>query len=160
MATRCIKAEDVGVRLYYDPLIKGEKTVHGPCIFLPVSSQDPRLGQRPAWVLYVTLSDLRKELALLAEQQFSWTDSPNPKQLIVDAFDLKLPPHGGMEIVVTCPEGSAVTEVESRKICGLLSDMSKVLRNAKARDSLAFYAKTVYCSETPSTDTPSSNDHR
>src|ERR1700723_3781890 len=123
MVTRCMKAEDVGIRLYYDPLVNGAGKAHRPCIFLPVSTQDSRLGQRPAWVLYVTLSDLRKELGLLAEQQYSWTDSPNPKQLIVDALDLKVPPRGGMEITATCPEGSAQTEVEPRRICGLLSNM-------------------------------------
>ena len=44
------------IRFWYLP--PDNDLTPGPLIFLPVSSQDPRLDTRPAWVLYVSLSDL------------------------------------------------------------------------------------------------------
>jgi hypothetical protein len=142
---RCAKDEDVVVRFYYNPLVHGEGTAHAPLILIPVSSQDPRLGTRPAWILYITLPDLRKALHVLADPQLLWKESLKPKQLVVDPFDLPEPHHDSMEIAVTSTQGSATAEIGAKRACDLLSDISNAVTNARARDSLAFYRRTVSC---------------
>ena len=59
----CEVAEDVAIRFWYLP--PDNDLTPGPLIFLPVSSQDPRLDTRPAWVLYVSLSDLHNVVRVL-----------------------------------------------------------------------------------------------
>ena len=97
--SRAIRAEDVVVRFYYEPMVnEPTNTSPGPLILMPVSSQDPRLGTRPAWILYVTLADLRRVLQVLDTTPLSWKESPNPKQLVVSGFELPHPHHDSMEV--------------------------------------------------------------
>ena len=141
----CLQEPDVGVRLYYNPLVNGEGTAHQPCIFLPVSSEDPRLGTRPAWILYVSFADVRKVLEYLDSQEFAWKESGAPTPIVVDAFDLPQPQHDALQIVVTCPHGSAEVQVPQARICSFVSGLSKVLTDPKSRDRFAFYERTIYC---------------
>lgn len=142
---RCERAEDVAVRLYYNPMINQPNLSPGPLIFLPVSSQDPRLDTRPAWILYVTHQDLRSVLSVLAEASLEWKESNVPIRLVVDPFDLPQRHHDSMQVAVSCPTGSATAEIEAKQVCGLLSNVSKSLGSPQARDAVTFYAGTVSC---------------
>ena len=144
--SRAIKAEDVVVRFYYEPMVNEPTNISpGPLILMPVSSQDPRLGTRPAWILYVTLADMRRVLQVLDRASLSWKESPNPKQLVGSAFELPHPHHDSMEVAATTSTESAIAEVVGSNACNLLSDLSSELTNANARDSFAFYRRTVSC---------------
>jgi hypothetical protein len=145
----CLQEHDVGVRLYYDPIVNGEATGHQPCIFLPVSSEDPRLGTRPAWILYVSFADVQKVLEYLDSQAFAWKASAAPTRIVVDAFDLPEPQHDALEIVVTCPRGSAEIQVPQARICGFISGLSKVLTDQKSRERFAHYERTINCEPEP-----------
>lgn len=159
---RCAQDEDVAVRFYYNPMLNEPNIsiTPGPLILLPASSQDPRLGTRAAWILYVTIADLRNALHVLAGPQFLWKESPNPKQLVVDPFDLPQPHHDSMEIAVTSSHGSATTEIDAKRVCELLSDISNTVTNAKARDSLRFYQRTVSCLPPGTQSSPPSGSPR
>jgi hypothetical protein len=142
---RCAEDEDVVVRFYFNPLAHGEGTAHSPLIFMPVSSQDPRLDTRPAWILYITLTDLQSALNVLADRQILWKESTIPKRLVVDPVDLPEPQHDSMEIAVSSPRGSASAQVGAERTCDLLSEISDAVTNAKARESLSFYRRSVFC---------------
>jgi hypothetical protein len=144
---KCEGDEDVAVRLYYDPFRPGDKLYwpRPPLIFLPVSSRDPRLNTRPAWILYVTFPQLRRVLHVLENPKFSWEESDIPRKLVVDPFDLPKTHLESMEVAVACSHGSAVTRVESQNICSFLSDISGVLDNKVARDNFSFYMGTLSC---------------
>lgn len=143
---RSMKAEDVVVRFYYEPSTDEPPNISpGPLILMPVSSQDPRLGTRPAWILYVTLVDLRRGLQVLGKTPLLWKGSARPKQLVVDPFDLPNPHHSSMEIAVTTSDESATAELEANHVCKLLSDLSDAVTSVKARDGIAFYRRTVSC---------------
>jgi len=144
--TRAIKAEDVVVRFYYEPMIDEPTNISpGPLILMPVSTQDPRLGTKPAWILYVTLADLRRELQVLAEEPLTWKESRRSKELVVDGFALPNPHHSSMEIAVTTSDESAIAELEASHVCKVLSDLSNAITSVKARDGIAFYRRTVSC---------------
>ena len=142
---RSMKDEDVVVRFYYNPLVNGEGTAHSPLIFMPVSSQDPRLGTRISWILYLTIVDLRRVLHVLHVPQFLWKEAPIRKQLAVDPFDLPEPHHDSMEIAVTSSQGSATAELDANRVCDLFSEISNAVTNVKARNSLIFYRRTIDC---------------
>lgn len=154
---RCERAEDVALRFYYNPMINQPNLSPGPLIFLPVSSQDPRLDTRPAWILYVTHQDLRSVLSVLAEASLEWKESNVPIRLVVDAFDLPQRHHDSMQVAVSCPTGSATAEIEAKQVCRLLSNISNSLNSPKAREALSFYAGTVSC---PSTTRGGSHDDK
>jgi hypothetical protein len=141
----CATEPDVSIRLYYNPMVKGEGTAHSPCIFLPVSVEDPRLGTRPAWILYDSLSDVQAVLKLLSNQHFDWMESPDRAKLVVEPFELPQPQHTSMQIAVGCPHRSATTQVRQEQICALLSDISKLLENPKAKQSFDTYRRSVSC---------------
>jgi hypothetical protein len=142
---RCQRADDVTLRFYYNPTINEPNFSPGPVIFLPVSSQDPRLGTRPGWSLYITLADLRDVLHVLADSHPEWKESDSPKQLVVDPFALPQPHHTSMEVAVSCPTGSATAQVDARRICTLLSQVYGALNNAKARQAFAHWTGNVNC---------------
>ncbi len=147
MLEQCGSTEDFGARFYYNPL-DPEGRVYptpGPLIFLPVSSQDVRLGTREGWTLYVTLPELRAVFRVLEVQEISWSDSPYPRQLIVHPFDLPHPHHDSMQVAISCAGGSAVSDIKAAGVCALLSDISKALGNEKARASMAVYQRAVSC---------------
>jgi hypothetical protein len=146
VAERCKRHEDVAVRLYYNPMINQPSVSPGPLIFLPVSSQDPRLDTRPAWILYVTHTELRRVLGVLAQSNLEWKESSVSTQLVVDPFKLPGGHHDSMQVAVSCPTGSATAEVEAKRVCGLLSNVSGSLSSPKARETVSFYAGTVSCS--------------
>src|SRR5271157_2699905 len=129
---RCERAEDVAVRFYYNPTINQPNLSPSPIIFLPVSSQDPRLDMRPAWILYVTHADLRSVLGVLGQSNFEWKESSVPTRLVVDPFDLPKDHHDSMQVGVSCPTGSATAEVDAKRVCDLLSNVSRSLSSPKA----------------------------
>lgn len=141
----CERAEDAAVRFYYNPMINQPNLSPGPLIFLPVSSQDPRLDTRPAWILYVTHRELRSVLEVLNRLNLEWKESSVPARLVVDAFDLPPGHHDSMQMAITCTTGSATAEVEAKQACGLLSQVARSLSNPKAREAMSFYAGTVSC---------------
>lgn len=141
----CERAEDVAVRFYYNPMINQPNLSPGPLIFLPVSSQDPRLDTRPAWILYVTHAELRSVLDVLNRSNLEWKESNVPTRLVVDPFDLPPGHHDSMQVAITCPTGSATAEVEAKQACGLLSEVARSLSRPKAREAMSFYAGTVSC---------------
>jgi hypothetical protein len=136
---------DVAVRLYYNPMINQPDLSPGPLILLPVSSQDPRLDTRPAWILYVTHMELRSVLGVLAQSNLEWKESSVSTRLVVDPFDLPGGHHDSMQVAVGYPTGSATAEVEAKQVCGLLSNVSESLSSPKAREAVSFYARTVSC---------------
>lgn len=142
---RCEQAEDVVVRFYYNPTINEPNLSPGPLILLPVSYQDPRLGTRPGWSLYVTLADLRNTLRVLIHANPEWKESESPKQLVVHPFDLPQPHHKSMELAISCPRGSATAEVEAGQVCSWLSKVYGALTNPKARQSFAHWTGSVSC---------------
>jgi hypothetical protein len=143
---RSVKDEDVVVRFYYNPFVDEPINISpGPLILMPVSSQDPRLDTRQAWILYVTLPELRDVLRVLSQANLEWKESKAPKQLVVDPFDLPQPHHDSMEVAVTSRWESAVADAEAKRVCGLLSDLSNAVSNTKTRDGLAFYQRTISC---------------
>jgi hypothetical protein len=146
----CARAEDVAVRFYYNPMMNEPSLSPGPLIFLPVSSEDPRLNTRPAWILYVTHSDLRNVLDILTQSKLEWKESNLPIRLVVDPFDLPQGHHDFMQAAISCPAGSATAEIEAKQVCGLLSNISEMLRSPKAREAISFYAGTVSCPATRS----------
>jgi hypothetical protein len=128
-------ADDVTVRFYYNP---GPDDISpGPLILLPASSQDPRLGTRPGWILYLTLSDLRSVLRVLERSELKWKESGAAKQLVVDPFQLPHLDRGTMEISVSYPRGSATAELELKQACPLLSDVYNSVSDSKSRSSLS-----------------------
>lgn len=141
----CGRADDVAVRFYYNPMINQPNVSPGPLIFLPVSSQDPRLDTRPAWILYVTHPELRSVLGLLNRSNLEWKESSVPTPLVVDPFDLPPGHHDSMQVAVSCPAGSAIAEVEAKQACGLLSGLARSLSSPKARQAMSFYAASVSC---------------
>jgi hypothetical protein len=145
MPSACSTEPDVAIRLYYNPLVQGEGKAHSPCILLPVSAEDPRLGMRPAWILYDLHADIRAVVSLLSRQQLQWNVTPTRMKLVVEPFDLPGPQHNSMQIAVTCPLGSAVTDVPPKQICTLLSNISNALSNSEARASFEFYRQTISC---------------
>lgn len=145
VATACSTQADVSIRLYYNPMAQGEGKAHSPCIFLPVSMEDPRLGTRSAWILYDELNDIQSVLRILSRQQLDWHESPARMRLVVEPFDLPQPQHTSMEVAVACPRGSAVAQVKKEQICPLLSEISKVLVNSTAKESFDFYRRSVSC---------------
>ena len=146
----CERAEDVAVRFYYNPMINQPNLTPGPLIFLPVSSQDPRLDTRPAWILYVTHPVLRRVLGVLIQSNVEWKGSSASIRLVVDPFDLPHAHHDSMELAVSCPSGSAKAEIDAKQVCGLLSKVSKTMTSPQARDALTFYEGTVSCPSTAS----------
>lgn len=143
---RSVKDEDIVVRFYYNPLVDEPMNISpGPLILMPVSSQDPRLDTRQAWILYVTLPELRNVLRVLSQANLEWRESKAPKQLVVDPFDLPQPHHDSMEVAVTSRWESAIADTEAKRVCGLLSDLSNAVSSTKTRDSLAFYQRTISC---------------
>lgn len=141
----CSQDEDIGIRLYYNPMMDGIGTAHSPMILFPASSQDPRLGTRSDWILYVTLADLRKVLHLLSQTDLSWEESASQKQIVVEAMDLPEPHHNSMQILVNCTCGSAVAELQARQVCSFLHQASRELTGPKALNSMIFYEKSVCC---------------
>jgi hypothetical protein len=158
---RSVKDEDVVVRFYYNPMIDEPINISpGPLILMPVSSQDPRLDTRQAWILYVMLPELRNVLRVLRQANLEWEESKMPKQLVVDPFDLPQPHHDSMEVAVTNQSESATTEVQAKRVCGLLSDISNVVSNTKTQDGLAFYQRTISClAPEAQRSAPSGNSH-
>jgi hypothetical protein len=142
---RCERAEDVAVRFYYNPMINQPNLSPSPLIFLPVSSQDPRLDTRPAWILYVVHTDLRSVLGVLGQSNLVWNESSVPTRLVVDPFDLPKDHHDSMQVALSAPTGSATAEVETKQVCDLLSNVSKSLSSPKAREAMVFYMGTVSC---------------
>jgi len=138
VARRCERAEDVAVRFYYNPVINQPNLSPGPLIFLPVSSQDPRVNTRPAWILYVTHPDLRSVLGVLTQSNLEWKESSAVIRLVVDPFDLPQGHHDSMEVAISCPAGSATAEVDAEHACGLLSSVSESLSSPKAREACLF----------------------
>jgi len=142
---RCEQADDVAVRFYYNPMVNEPNFAPGPVIFLPVSSQDPRLGTRPGWSLYITLAELRGVLRVLSQSNLEWKESSSPMRLVVDPFDLPAGHHDSMQIAISCPSGSATAEVEARKVCPLLSEVYGSQGNPKAREAFAHWTGSVNC---------------
>lgn len=142
---RCERADDVVLRFYYNPMVNEPNFSPGPLILLPVSYQDPRLGTRPGWSLFVTLSDLRSVLNVLDNLHSEWKESDSPRQLVVDPSALPQPHHTSMEVAVSCPTGSATTEVEAKQVCPLLSQVYGALKNEKARGAFAHWTGNVTC---------------
>ncbi|MFZ0233757.1 MAG: hypothetical protein WA211_02905 [Candidatus Acidiferrales bacterium] len=142
---RCEQADDVAVRFYYNPMINEPNLAPGPVIFLPVSTQDPRLGTRPGWSLYITLAELRGVLRVLAQSNLEWKESSSPMRLVVDPFDLPAGHHDSMQVAISCPSGSATSEVEAKKVCPLLSEVYSSLGNPKAREAFAHWTGSVNC---------------
>lgn len=142
---RCLRADDVVVRLYYNPMVNEPNLSPGPVIFLPVSSQDSRLNTRPGWSFYVALPELRGVLRVLAQSNLEWSESSAPMRLVVDPFDLPPGHHDSMQVAISCPNGSATAEVSERKVCPLLSDVYRSLSDAKAREALAHWTGSVSC---------------
>lgn len=141
-----LKAEDVVVRFYYEPMVNEPTNISpGPLILMPVSSQDPRLGTKPAWIVFVTLTDLRRVLQVLAQAPLSWKESPSPRQLVVEPFALPNPHHDSMEVAVTTSNESATAELKASRVCNMLADLSNAITNMKARDGITFYRRTVSC---------------
>lgn len=142
--TQWEKAQDIGVRFWYVPT--DSDSTQGPLIFLPVSSQDPRLDTRPAWVLYVSLTDMHKLLETLAQSQLKWKESAIPQKLIVDPLSLPKLDGRAMEIEVAQPSISTIARVDyprvgrplmARVYCGLTS--------TKARESMAVWFDAPQC---------------
>lgn len=142
---RCEQADDVAVRFYYNPMVNEPNFAPGPVIFLPVSPQDPRLGTRPGWSLYITLAELRGVLRVLAQSNLGWKESSSPMRLVVDPFDLPAGHHDSMQVAISCPNGSATAELEAKKVCPLLSEVYGSLGNPKARDAFAHWTGSVDC---------------
>jgi len=136
-------AEDVAVRFWYLP--PDTDSSPGPLILLPVSSQDPRLDTRPAWVLYASLSDLHNVVRVLAQSHLDWKESKASKQLVVDPTQLPQLDRHTMEVVISYPNGSATARVKTDRICPLLSDVYSALVSVKARESMAFWTGNVDC---------------
>ncbi len=132
---RCETTDDVTVRFYYNP--GPDDLSPGPLILLPASSQDPRLGTRPGWTLYLTLSDLRSVLRVLERSELKWKEFDAPKQLVVDPFQLPHLERGTMEISVSYPRGSATAELELKRVCPLLSDVYNSVSDSKSRSSMS-----------------------
>jgi len=142
---RCQRADDVVVRFYYNPAINEPNLAPGPLILLPVSSQDPRLGTRPGWSLYITLPELRSILRVLAQSRLEWRESNGPTRLVVDPFGLPQGHHDSMQVAISCPTGSADTDVKAGSVCPLLSKVYRSLTDAKAREAFAHWTGTVTC---------------
>jgi hypothetical protein len=150
----CEVAEDVGVRFWYLP--PNTNASPGPLIFLPVSSQDPRLDSRLAWVLYVSASDLHKVVRVLERSRLEWNESNISKQLIVDPLQLPRIDRHTMEIAVTYINGSATSEPKAERICPLLSNVYAALGSSKAREAMAFWTGNVGCVMQPYQSSPPS----
>lgn len=142
---RYLRTDDVALRFYYNPMVNEPNLSPGPVIFLPVSSQDPRLGTRPGWSLYITLADLRNVLEVLVNSHLAWKESDSPRQLVVDPFALPQPHHTSMEVAVSCPTGSAAAEVDAPRVCPLLSEVYGALANPRARQAFAHWTGSVDC---------------
>jgi hypothetical protein len=145
LVRRAVDDEDVVVRFYYNPLLHGQGTAHAPLVLMAASSQDPRLGTRSAWILYVSLGDLRRALSFLTSAEIRWKESAERQKLVVEALELPQPHHDSMQIAITSSLGSATAEIDSAKVCYILSGISDAVTNVKARDSLVFYQRTVFC---------------
>jgi hypothetical protein len=139
----CETAEDIAVRFWYLP--PNTDSTPGPLILLPASSQDPRLDTRPAWVLYVSLSDLHSVVRVLAQSRLEWRESSAAKQLVVDPFQLPRLDRQTMEIAMSYPNRSAKTELKAERICPLLSRAYGALVSPKARETMAFWTGNVGC---------------
>jgi len=140
---RCEVAEDVAIRFWHLP--PDTDSAPGPLILLPASSQDPRLDTRPAWVLYVSLSDLHRVVRILAQTHLEWKESNAPKQLVVDPLQLPQLDRQAIEIAMSYPSGSATAELKTEQICPLLSSVYGSLVSPKARESMAFWTGNVGC---------------
>jgi hypothetical protein len=139
----CEVAEDVAIRFWYLP--PDADLTPGPLIFLPVSSQDPRLDTRPAWVLYVSLADLHNVVRVLDRSHLEWKESSVPEKLIVDPLQLPQLDGHTMEIAVSYPNGSAITNVKTERVHPVIASVYCALVSAKARESMTVWSGNVDC---------------
>jgi hypothetical protein len=148
----CQAAEDAGVRFWYDP--PDQDSALTPLVLLPTSSQDPRLDSRPAWILYLSHSDLRSVFRVLAEANLKWTEFDAPQRLVVDPFQLPHISHQVMQIAISYPGGSATAEINSARIHPLMDSVYCAVSSSKARDSMAAWTGAVDCTAKEKASSP------
>jgi hypothetical protein len=145
--THLQETKDVGVRLWYLP--PNTDLTPGPLIFLPVSSQDPRLDTKDSWILYVSFSDIHNVLQVLAKSNLEWRESREPIQLIVDYLNLPRLDGHSMDIAVSSPNGSATAKIAHDRVQSLISRLYCGLTSSRARESLAIWSGTFDCAVEP-----------
>jgi len=78
-----------------------------------------------------------------------WKEIPSQIKVLVAPFELPQPHHNFMQIALSCPAGSATTEVQSQDVCPLMLEVENSLPSPKARDAFRFYKETINCLRTP-----------
>jgi hypothetical protein len=135
---------DVAIRFWALP--PNPDTIQGPLVLLPVSSQDPRLDTKPAWTLYVRLSDLHSVARALADSKLQWKESNQPQKMIVDPLQLPHLHRDTMQIAISYPAGSAEAEVTGDGVQLVLSKAYCALESQKARENMRVWTGPIECS--------------
>ncbi|NIR86072.1 hypothetical protein GWO13_00255 [Candidatus Bathyarchaeota archaeon] len=149
----CAKVPGLSVRFHYEP--RNTELVRVPLILRSVPSQDARLGsaegtEEQAITAYVSVEEMKAFVEMLSRIDLEWEESTQPASLNFTRgsrrYPASAPPLPFMEVIATCPIGSAKTYLEGERLCSDLVPLASALRTRRPQWEFEVYLAYSKCS--------------
>jgi hypothetical protein len=148
LVLRCLNEHDFAIRFLYE--LPERDYQRYPLIVRAVSPDDPRLGVEPRLIrlfdpAYVSIEEMSELLSGISALGLVWKESAKPAPLEYDPFKYPFPV-GAMEILATCPQGSATAYLDAKRICTDLPRLDAAFRTRRALWQFQRYRMSLGCS--------------